>query len=373
MGLRRRATRRASAARRLITTVAAVTLLLAGHGRVSAVAGLGPLTSPNRGTYCAPSTSVAGLNAFFGAAHGPWAGGDYQRAIRLRDGRVLWLMQDAWINGSIMHNAAWIQSGRCFTLLTSPGSWIYGWATTSRKHWWWLAGGEQLPDGRIGIFAMEMREMGSHFLAHPVPQAMWLVLVSPTSLRPLSGGYAPNRSTALYGFSVTSDRYWTYLYSQCHQQWGYPTWFGFGACGEYVRLARVPLGRLLDKPTYWNGKTWTSDPTKASAIVTRRQTADYVNPAQVIWDGSSFRMVIKTGDWWGRKVMFFRGPTAHGPWTQTAIIPAPLKCSAKTCDSYFASWVPWRDASGRMMWGLSHNRWDGHWTSYYRPAFYLGY
>jgi hypothetical protein len=58
---------------------------------------------------------------------------------------------------------------------------------------------------------------------------------------------------------------------------------------------------------------------------------------------------------------------AVGPFRIVADLVAAPKC-AVDCNTYFASWVPSPDPT-RLVFGLSHNRWDGIATDVYRPTF----
>ena len=63
---------------------------------------------------------------------------------------------------------------------------------------------------------------------------------------------ASNNSDALYGFSVTSDATYTYLYSHCYRQFGWdplpfidpPLYTHDFDCTPNVNVARVPRGRF---------------------------------------------------------------------------------------------------------------------------------
>lgn len=96
---------------------------------------LAPPTSPDRGTHCAASLDAASLDEFFSKPIGSFGGADYQRAVRLADDRVLWTFQDAFIDGVLVHNAAMIQSGRCFTPLGGTRSWLFSDDTDHMSRW----------------------------------------------------------------------------------------------------------------------------------------------------------------------------------------------------------------------------------------------
>jgi hypothetical protein len=328
-----------------------------------------------RGFACADGLDDNQLTAFFGAEHAGLFGGDYQRATKLPDGRILWLFQDAMVraaNGTVrlMHNAAMVQSGTCFTLVTggtpaAPQAWIGAEETAQQRRWFWPMGATLGEDGQLHVFAMEMVERGERYLANPEPVATWVASIRLADLTITRFAPAPDAGTRLYGWSVTSDDSWTYLYGNCNRQFGW-TPEGHDPCTANVYLARVPKGQPLQSPTYWAGGGWSAN--DAAAVPVSGATGGrLVNPSQVQWDGRQFLAVTKDSDWFGLEVFVDRAPNPWGPWTTYDRIVPPPKCGG--CNTYFASWVPWRNADGSLIIGLSHNRWNGRVSTAYRPTF----
>jgi hypothetical protein len=133
-----------------------------------------------------------------------------------------------------------------------------------------------------------------------------------------------------------------------------------------VYLARVPVGQPLAAPEYRTGSGWSTNAALAVPVITARGDRR-VNPTQIQFDGKQFLAVTKDSDWFGLQVFVDRAPNPWGPWiTYDEIIPPP-KCG--DCNTYFASWVPWHNDDGSLIIGLSHNRWDGRFTTRYRPTF----
>jgi len=212
------------------------------------------LRAPARRPSRAVSAAAAdGLTAAFAGSVDGLRGADYQRTVPLPDGRTLWLVQDAFVSAvggttQLIHNAAVLQTGPCFTLLHGgtrqrPTSWLAGELTSSRERWFWPLGSALAADGTLRIFLAEMHEQGTHYLDHTVPVATWMAVLDPFSLQLLDLRAAPDAGPALYGWSVASDRHATYLFSQCHRQFGFGL-LGHAPCTGAVRVARVPRGKL---------------------------------------------------------------------------------------------------------------------------------
>jgi hypothetical protein len=178
----------------------------------------------------------------------------------------------------------------------------------------------------------------------------------------------------LYGWAVTSDATYTYLYSHCYRQFGYGAPFGAAACAADVKLARLPLGNYDAPREYWDGQTWTTDHVQARPVVDASFVLSGNNPAQIRFDGDRFLLVEKRDDWWGATIEFGVAEQPDGPFRHVNSVDQPLKCDASVCNTYFAAWLPWVDSTGAHIWSIGHNRWNGEETSrhlaIYRPTFH---
>ena len=350
--------------------------------------GLGETSRPSSvdaaGTYAAGSVCLARitpdqLDQLFVAEPGGVVGADYQRATPLSNGTVLWTFQDAEVrlpNGSttLVHNIGMIQRGTCFTVLMSgtaadPQPWLYASSTAKFAHWYWPLGAEMGADGRVYVFMAEMVERGPGYLSRVEPISTVVAGVNIDSLDIEVYSAPANASPALYGWSIESDNTWTYLYAQCHRQFGFDPYIYVyahdGQCAPIVTVARVPRGQLLAAPRYWSGERWVSDP--AAAVPVIDVAGRMVNATQIVRSNGSWMAITKVGDWWGDRIVVERAARAVGPFSIVADIAAVPKC-AVDCNTYFASWIPSSDPM-RLVFGLSHNRWDGIATDVYRPTF----
>jgi hypothetical protein len=335
-----------------------------------------PLTSPNVGEYCAASLEAADLTEFFANPIGSFQGADYQRAFRLGDDRVLWTFQDAFISGTLVHNVGMVQSGRCFTMLNAGArSWLLGDATSHMSQWHWIFDGGMSADGAtFHLFVVQMNETGSSYLSRSRPTSLRRVVLDSSTLEVLDVVEEEPTGDDLYGWAVTSDAEFTYLYSHCYQQFGFDTLLGFGECVVDVKLARVPLGEFDAEREYWGGDGWTPDHLAAEPVVGAAFVYSGNNPAQIRFDGERFVLVEKRDDWWGETVEFGVADDPQGPFAHVASVDQPLKCDRSLCSTYFAAWLPWNDADGNHIWSIGHNRWNGSETSShldtYRPTFF---
>ncbi len=331
------------------------------------------------GTVCLDQITPEQLGRLFATEPGGVVGADYQRATPLSNGSVLWTFQDAEVrrpNGSttLVHNIGMIQRANCFTVLMSgtandPQPWLFAANTTKFAHWYWPLGAEMGTDGRVYVFMAEMVERGPGYLSLVEPISTVVAGVDVDSLEVEVYGSPANASAALYGWSIESDSTWTYLYAQCHRQFGYDLYVYVYAhdqqCSSIVTVARVPRGQLLAPPTYWTGSGWRPDP--AAAVPVIETAGRMVNPTQIVRVNNSWMAITKVGDWWGDRILVERATRAIGPFITVADIAAAPKC-AVDCNTYFASWIPSPDPT-QLIFGLSHNRWDGIATEVYRPTF----
>lgn len=335
------------------------------------------------GPVCLSGSAVSDLDRLFDTEPGGVIGADYQRALALPDGRVLWTFQDAAIRlGSdeitIVHNIAVMQDRSCFTVLyggsrNDPRPMFFSDRTQQYQHWFWPLDATVGEDGRVYVYAAEMEERGGAYLTHTVPLATWVAIFDPTSDTVVDELHAPDSSADLYGWSITSDDDWTFFYAHCYRQFGFDDYALVAAfdrsCATEITVARVPVGELFEPLRYWDGAAWQPDPSRAEPIIETR--GRQINADQFEWTGARFVSVNKEGDWWGDTIILSKSLSPYGPFEVYDEVAAPVKCAE--CNSFFATWIP-AVAVGRaensLVISLAHNRWDGVITSLYRPTFH---
>jgi hypothetical protein len=242
------------------------------------------------------------------------------------------------------------------------------------RHWFWALGGDSGADGRFHLLVAEMLERGPRYLSFTEPVATWDVSIDLADMSIAAFAPASDNSGALYGFSVASDPWYTYLYSHCYRQFGWdhfaftdpPLYAHDFDCSSNVNVARVPRGHFDVALEYWNGSAWVHNAAAAVPVIPRQDRL--VNPTQVMFDGQQFIAVTKEGDWWGDTIYLDVAPAAQGPWRTYSTIAVPTACSI--CNTYFASIVPWPDADGSLIVGLSRNTFEGVLTGLYSPRFF---
>ncbi len=306
-------------------------------------------------------------------------GADYQRATALPDGRVLWTFQDVEMrrpggSTTLVHNIGMVQDGSCFSVLRGgtaddPRPWLFAESTTKFSHWFWPLGAEVGSDGLLYVFAAEMNERSPGYLVRTEPTSTAVAVVDTATWEVVRTATPGNASDALYGWSIESDDRWTYLFAQCHRQFGYDLYIFHYAhdqsCASRVTVGRVPKGMMLATPTYWTGRGWSADPAAAAPIL---ETADrMVNASQFVRVANVWMAITKVGDWWTDRIVIERAERAVGPYSVVTSMLVTPKC-ALDCNTYFASWIP-SSLTGQLVYGLSHNRWDGIASDVYRPTF----
>ena len=370
---------------RRLALIAAISTLAAISSIVADTSVGADQTPPTRapmsqGSVCFDTTTPRVLDTLFDAAPGNVVGADYQRVTPLPDGRLLWMFQDAVVrlpNGShrVVHNMAMLQDGNCFDVRyggtkDDPKSFIFSNGTVDYRHWFWPLSATVGADGLVYIFAAEMIERGSRYLEYTEPIATRVAVFDPATNEVLGAASPADSSASLYGWSIASDAEWTYLYAQCHRQFGWQPFLGYDRdCSAIVTVARVPRGQPLSPLQYWTGATWSSDPVRAVPIITtdgRRINAD-----QFLVAGNRFWSINKEGDWWGDTVYLSWSRSPTGPFRVQQQLATQPKCAG--CNTYFASWIPGAAAQGRpgeLTFALSNNQWDGASPNiHYRPSF----
>ena len=333
---------------------------------------------------CTTDTEPSGLNSFFrtGAA---FTGADYQRSFLLPDGRVLWFFQDVYVRGrgnqsSFVHNAALVQNGGCFSVLTSgtfaaPGEYLFPVQTQRQHHWFWPLSGEMGADGLFHLFVAEVRENGPTYLSQTEPIATFRVAIDLATMQVVDARAAVDASPALYGWSVTSD-------DVVH--------LPLRPLPSAIRVGPVPVrqparlrARLrlraahdrrracpreqFDAPLqYWNGSTWQSN---AAAAVNVVPGGRLVSASQMYSVApGKYVAITKVGDWFGGTIEIDLASHPQGPFTTVRTIAVPAAC--RDCNNYFATILPFGTADGSWIVGLSNNIFGPVDLSRYDPSFF---
>lgn len=336
-------------------------------------------------SFCLPDLSAASLSTMFDAEPGGIIGADYPRTLALPNGNVLWTFQDARVrtsdgNARYVHSIGMLQVGSCFNILVSgstthPEAWLFPNDTAPEFRWFWPLDATVGADGQVYIFSVEMHERGDEYLTRVEPGNTFVARFNPDTWNIEWYGTPANTSDALYGWSIESDDEWTYLFAQCHRQFGYDEILGIAAhdqsCVDRVTLARVPLGRIFDPPTYWTGSAWSTAPGSATPVITR--SGRMANPTQITEKNGRWLALTKVDDWWGSEVLIESAAHPTGPYSLVERRRVSSKCAGE-CNTYFSSWIDGQNLDGPndlLIMSLSHNRWDGEPSSAYRPTYDL--
>ncbi|MDQ3176527.1 MAG: Ig-like domain-containing protein [Actinomycetota bacterium] len=322
---------------------------------------------------CTADSSAAALDDFFADRIGPVIGHDYQHVYPLGDGRSLWIFQDTFVDhpgvaGSFdrsrfSHNTAMLQDGDCFTLLHrgtagEPASFEQGTGETTLSRWFWPMGGET-SDGVLSVFWVEMINtddpLGPFDGLSWHPNSTWLATYDADSLARLDFRPAPNAGVQpVYGYAVSSDEEYTYLFGNSFDQNLYRQ--GGYANGPHSAtatwLARVPLGQLDEAPEYRTAEGWSADASDARPILQRFWAE---NPMQPRYLGGQWVAATKVDGYWGDELMIDVANEPWGPWTTVSRTAAAPRGNDPLMLTYHAYLMPWLDDSGSLVVSLSQN------------------
>ena len=284
-----------------------------------------------------PQSTAAVLNAAFSHPIGSWQAGDVPQRYPLPDGRVLWVLNDSFVNATapgggltassvFVHNAAVVQQGTCFTPVTGPPADSPGSVTAgppvptsflgvgeTTQQWWWFHGGMVIGD-ELRVVVSQMRQSG------PVgwtiafgPTSTWVAIYDWRTLQLRGLAPAPDSGVPIYGFSLATDGAWTYLFGQADE-------LRFPAGSKVNTVARVPRGALGARPQYWDGTTWQDDAGRAISISTN---GTWNHRMRVVFTGERWIAVAKEDDFFGADAIVLEAPVPEGPWVVTMRVPAP--------------------------------------------------
>jgi len=339
---------------------------------------------------CATDSSAGALEELFSASLGPIIGHDSPRVYPLGGGRYLWLLQDTFVDyegtaaliaeADYTHNSALIQDGSCFTMLQrgslelarsfEPGD------GENLNRFFWPAGGEV--DGQtLRIFWTEIardtipRGAFDGVGWHPV--LTWMATYDAASMKRLDFRLAPNSGVSpIYGFGVTSEGSYSYLFGNSFQQ-------NLALEGGYANgphtatkmwLARVPRGRLDLVPEYRTSTGWSTDPGAAHPISSRFWIENAMIPVLI---DDRWVSATKVDAYLGDQVVIDVAEEPWGPWTTVAEVSAAPRGYPAKMVTYHALLLPWLDPSGGVIVSLSqiHVDWsDGGQPDRYRPRYF---
>jgi hypothetical protein len=323
---------------------------------------------------CADSDSAEDLDEFFRERMGPVLGHDYQHVYPLGGDRHLWLFQDTFIDQpgfadeldetAFAHNAAFVQTGRCFTLYhrgteTAPTSFEPGTGEQPLSEWFWPLGGELVGD-RLSVFWAEMTKdpdpgPGDGLGWHPV--RTWLATYDAASLARLEFVPAPNSGVApIYGYAVASDGEHTYLFGNTYDQnlARQGGWWDGPHSATTMWLARVPLGALAVQPEYRTARGWSADAADARPIASRFWAE---NPMQPRFLGDQWVAATKEDGFWGEELFIDVAVDPWGPWTTVSRTLGEPRGNDPLMNTYHAHLLPWLE-EGSLVVSMSQNARD---------------
>jgi hypothetical protein len=343
-------------------------------------------------------TLAAAYNEAFGRSLGNWQAGDATRSYPLPDGTILWILNDSFINdknpngaitkdSTFVHNVAVKQTDRCFEVVAGldpppPPALPPGVTTTmpfiptstpkpasflatgeTDKQWWWFHGGD-IEGDYLHVFITDMQQVGvQSWEIRFQPSSIAIATYNWRTLELIDIRPAPNAGvTPGYGFSVANDERYTYLFGHNDN-----LQFTKGTRENYV--ARVPLHRVFDVPSYWNGASWVADASQAVSVSTQ---GSWDHRMTVMHQDDRWLATAKEDDFFGDEFLILEAPEAQGPWVITQRIPiAPLTNPADGV-TYDGTAIP-RIVDGKIIIGWSNNQYDfarvAPQPRLYRPSF----
>jgi hypothetical protein len=351
-----------------------------------------PVAHAETSTQCAAGTDTATLNNFIANEIADIVAFDTPRVIALPDGRNVWTVQDAFISAApgartqslrsptgFAHNALIVQEGNCFTTLHGPvtegahcavadASYVGGELTATCSHWFWPMSGGLDQSGRLAVFYVEMaNDLGSGAATSAHPLSVWLARFDASTFDLISFGPAPaSAGDVVYGSAVESDGSFSYLFGWSYDQFNLPD--PTSPPPSQVFLARVPLGRFDQQPTYWDGAGWV--PNRARAVPISTSADGTANPMQPRLVDGMWNSVVKADDWDGTAVRVDVAAAPQGPWTTWHTVTVPTRTVDGRTNTYGAHLMPWRSATGNLVVALSNNAWQMDPLAFDTPTLY---
>jgi hypothetical protein len=344
---------------------------------------------------CADGLDAASLDRFFAGRVGPVLGWDYPHVLPIGPDRWLWLFQDVFVDhagaatdlgaADFVHNAAVVQSGRCFTLIHGgttdhPHSFALGPGIGNEptdeekvRRWWWPLG--SAVDGDVvRVFWVEMRQdqarpPDAEGLPY-APSDTWLGTYRLDDLSRVSFEQAPDDGVKpIYGYGVVTDDQYSYLFGNSYLQdfWTEGGFWGPDHSATRMFVARVPKGQLDQQPEYWTGTRWAAERDQARPFSNRWY---WENPMQPVLIDGLWLSTAKENGFFSERIVVERATRAQGAWQLIRDEPAvPRGGDTELSSTYHAYPLPWLDG-GNLIVALSSNAWNMRQDAYPRPELY---
>ena len=274
------------------------------------------------------------------------------------------------------HNVAMVQDGSCFTLLhhgtaAAPSSFEQGVGEQTLRTWFWPMGGELVGD-TLYVFWAQMRRTADPGPGDGLgwdPVVTWLAAYDADSLARTSFQRAPDAGVhPIYGYAVASDDDHTYLFGNSFDQnlADQGGFFGGPHSARLVYLARVPRGRLDERPEYWTGSGWSAAGAAATPISDRFSPE---NPMQPRYLDGQWVAATKVGGYWGEELAIDVAAQPWGPWQTVVRRPLAPRGADPLMNTYHAHLMPWLSGGGLVV-SVSQNARDMLAHAWPRPERY---
>ncbi len=125
----------------------------------------------------------------------------------------------------------------------------------------------------------------------------------------------------VYGAAVESDASFSYLFGWSYDQFNLPD--PTSPRPSQMFVARVPIGRFDQQPTYWNGVDRVA--TRAAAVASSTTPHGASNPMQPRLIDGMWVSVVKDGEWNGNVVRVDVATAPQGPWTTVQSVAVPTR------------------------------------------------
>lgn len=353
------------------------TLLRVGAGAALGVAVVGGVTSPAAAAAARSwwpasgprfdTSMAAAVVAASRRSIGRWQAGDVPHLFPVAEGEALWLLNDSFLSdrpdgpidggSAFVRNVAIRQTGGSLALDADQALLDTG---DRYDRWWWFHGG--VVDGSLlHVVTTEMLRTGAlGWAINFEPVRTWIATIAWRTGAVLRHRPAPDDGvTPVYGFSVATLGDWTYLFGNNHL-------YGRGTTEN--RVARVPAGQLLDRPSYWDGERWGNDPARAVSVHTH---GDWACRLHVVCRDGAWWAASKDEEFFGDRVTVWRADAPTGPWSPAAVVEVPTATGDDRSCTYDAMLHPLDDGSLLLWW--SNNAFDEADVradpSIYRPTF----
>jgi fibronectin type 3 domain-containing protein len=294
-----------------------------------------------------PADALTTLFGSYGDASGRWAGGDGTVSVPLPDGRVAWFFSDTFVGPvnadhslpagtPMVRNSLVVQNGsQLVSTLPAGAATLVPTGVANEVYW---VGGAVIEGSSVKMIYKRIRTGTQPLDLTPIGVAVATFSLPDLTLQSVAPVNVP--ANVSWGSAVVTAGGYTYIYGT----------EGVSPTSKFAHVARVPVGGLSGAWQFWDGTTWSSDPSASARLLSG--VGD--NFGVQLVGGQYVLVTMDTNLLFDSRVVAYTAPAPTGPFTGpiqlfAASFPDPGSGPARPLIVYNAQLHPEQAAANTLL------------------------